>query len=209
MDGADAGRAGANESTDLAHWVIRVAGAVYADLPGFLDGYGDPEAWWPIAVNMAAGLVAFGTWRWVNRRNNRPFAVVLLGLGIVTVLVLASASYAACPDAGLSRGWSVVTRVVGLLTNNYAIDMFATPSCDTDGVPLALQFARLAHPRCERVGGERGQGVAVGVGGQRRQERSRGEVGADDHGQPRRPPHGHPVDLAAQQRDDRAGGRHQ
>ena len=51
--------------------------------------------------------------------------MVLLGLGIATVLVLASASYGRCPDAGLSTGWSVVTRVVGLVTNNYAIDMFA------------------------------------------------------------------------------------
>ena len=92
-----------------------------------------------------AGLASFGTWRWVNRRNSRPFAVVLLGLGIATVLVLASASYSRCPDAGLSTGWSVVTRVVGLLTNNYAIDMFAAPGCETGGVPLALQFARLTQ----------------------------------------------------------------
>jgi hypothetical protein len=145
------------ESTDLAHWVIRIAGAtyavgvallavgVYADLPGFLGAYGDPRAWWPIAVNMGAGLLSFGTWRWVNRRNSRPFAVVLLGLGIATVLVLASASYGRCPDAGLSTGWSVVTRVVGLVTNNYAVDMFAAPGCDTGGVPLALQFARLTQ----------------------------------------------------------------
>ena len=144
-------------SRDLAHWIILVAGVVYAvgvgllalgvyvDLPGFLGAYGDPQAWWPIAVNLTAGLVSFGTWRWVNRRNSRPFAVVLLGLGIATVLVLATASYAACPDAGLSTGWSVVTRVVGLVTNNYAIDMFAAPGCQTDGVPLALQFARLTQ----------------------------------------------------------------
>ena len=129
------------ESPDLAHWIILVAGAVYAvgvgllavavsvDLPGFLGAYGEPQAWWPIAVNLAAGLLSFGTWRWVNRRNSRPFAVVLLGLGIATVLVLASASYARCPDAGLSTGWSVVTRVVGLVTNNYATDMFAAPGC--------------------------------------------------------------------------------
>ena len=142
---------------DLAHWVILVAGVVYAvgvgllalgvyvDLPGFLSAYGDPEAWWPIAVNLTAGLVSFGTWRWVNRRNSRPFAVVLLGFGLATVVVLASASYAQCPDAGLSTGWNVVTRVVGLVTNNYATDMFTAPDCDTDGVPLALQFARLTQ----------------------------------------------------------------
>ena len=143
---------------DLAHWVILVAGAVYAvgvgllavavyvDLPGFLGAYGDPEAWWPIAVNLAAGLLSFGTWRWVNRRNSRPFAVVLLGLGIATVLVLASASYARCPDAGLSTGWSVVTRVVGpghqqLRDRHVRGARAATP----DGVPLALQFARLTQ----------------------------------------------------------------
>jgi len=155
--GSGEGKAPDDDTVDLAHWVIRVAGAVYGvgvlllavavyvDLPGPLAAFGDPEAWWPIAVTMTAGLVAFGTWRWVNRRNSRPFAVVLLGLGILTVLVLASASYAACPDAGLSRGFSVVTRVVGLLTNNYAVDMFAAPDCQTDGVPLALQFARLTQ----------------------------------------------------------------
>ena len=143
--------------SDPARWVILVSGlvygvgvvllalAVYVDLPGFLDAYGDPRAAWPIAVSMAAGGLSYGTWRWVNRRNSRPFSVVLLGLGIVTVLVLASASYAACPDPGLSTGWSVVTRVVGLITNNYAVDMFAAPGCDVGGVPLALQFARLAQ----------------------------------------------------------------
>jgi RyR domain len=145
------------ETLDLAHWVILVAGVVYAagvallalavyvDLPGPLDAFGDPEAGWPVGVTLAAGLVSFGTWRFVNRRNNRPFAVVLLGLGILTVLVLASASYGACPDAGLSQGWNVVTRVVGLVTNNYAVEMFGEPGCDVDGVPLALQFARLAQ----------------------------------------------------------------
>ena len=120
-----------------------VSVAVYVDLPGFLDAFGDSEAGWPVAVNVVAGLLSFGTWRWVNRRNSRPFAVVLLGLGIATVLVLASASYSRCPHAGLSSGWSVVTRVVGLLTNNYAVDMFTAPTatCEVHTVPLALQFA--------------------------------------------------------------------
>ena len=150
----------AKHSTELSRWVIRLGGAVYAvgvallaisvhaDLPGFLGAYGDPEAGWPVAVNVVAGLASYGTWRWVNRRNNRPFAVVLLGLGIATVLVLASASYARCPDPGLSSGWSVVTRVVGLVTNNYAVDQFdpvKNPACDLGGVPLALQFARLTQ----------------------------------------------------------------
>lgn len=148
----------AGDTLDLAHWVILVAGVVYAvgvallalavyvDLPGPLDAYGDPEAGWPVGIQMVTGLVAFGTWRFVNRRNNRPFAVVLLGLGILTVVVLAAASYGACPDAGLSQGWNVVTRVVGLLTNNYAVEMFEEEgSCDVAGVPLALQFARLAQ----------------------------------------------------------------
>ena len=141
----------------LAHWVIRVAGlvyavgvvllavAVYVDLPGSLGAYGDPEAWWPIAVKLGAGLLAFGTWRWVNRRNNRPFAVVLLGLGIATVLVLASASYGRCPDAGLSsrleRGHPGGRAGHQQLRDRHVRGAGAA----TDGVPLALQFARLAQ----------------------------------------------------------------
>jgi hypothetical protein len=153
------GRADAepDEGAPVATWVIRVAGLAYAvgvallavsvyhRLPGVLRAFSEPDAAWPIGFCVVAGLVAFGTWRWDNRRNNRPFAVVLLAFGIVTVLVLASAAYAACPDPGLSRGWSVVTRVVGLITNNYAVEMFEDAGCDTDGVPLALQFARLAQ----------------------------------------------------------------
>jgi hypothetical protein len=156
VDREDA-RAAKWESPDPAHWLIYAAGvvyavgvvllavAVYADLPGVLDAFGDPEAFWPITVTLGAGILSFGTWRWVNRRNNRPFAVVLLGLGIATVLVLATAAYGRCPDADLSRFWSVVTRVVGLVTNNYAVEMFEDPSCEANGVPLALQFARLAQ----------------------------------------------------------------
>ena len=96
---------------------LQFALGVYVDLPGPLGAFGDPSGSWPIAVCVVAGLAAYGTWRWANRRSTRPFAVVLLGLGIATVLVLASASYARCPDPGLSTGWSVVTRVVGLVTN--------------------------------------------------------------------------------------------
>jgi RyR domain len=147
----------APQRADLARWVIRVGGlvyvagvvllalGVYVDLPGFLGAYSDPEAWWPILVQVVAGGAAFITWMRVNRRNNRPVAVVLLGLGILTVLALAIPSYLACPDQQLSEGWSVATRVVGLVTNNYAIDMFQAPTCQVDGVPLALQFARLAQ----------------------------------------------------------------
>ena len=147
------------KSPDLAHWVILVGGVVYGlgvgllalgvyvELPGFLDAYGDPRAGWPIAVNLIALLLSYGTWRWVNRRNTRPFAVVLLALGIATVLVLAFSAYYACPEPGLSSGWSAFTRVVGLVTNNYATEMFTdpVPGCDTGGVPLALQFARLVQ----------------------------------------------------------------
>ncbi len=119
---------------------------VWYDLPGLLGAYGDPEATWPILVEVVLGAAAFGTWRWVNRRKSRPFAVVLFGLGILTVVVLASASYAACPDVGLSQVWSVVTRVVGLVTNNYDVAQFAsTTGCRLGNPPLALQFARLAQ----------------------------------------------------------------
>ena len=143
---------------DLAHWVILVAGVVYAvgvgllalgvyvDLPGFLSAYGDPEAWWPIAVNLTAGLVSFGTWRWVNRRNSRPFAVVLLGFGLATVVVLASASYAAVP--GRRAQYRLERRDPGGRAGDQQLrdrHVHGATDCDTDGVPLALQFMRLTQ----------------------------------------------------------------
>ena len=124
--------------------VVLLAFAVWVDLPGPLAAYGDPEASWPIAVQVVLGAVAFGAWWWINRRRQRPYTVVLLTLGIAVVVVLASSSYARCPDPDQSVGWSVVTRVIGLITNNYAVDMFEK-GCALEAPPLALQFARLSQ----------------------------------------------------------------
>jgi hypothetical protein len=140
-----------------ARWVVRVlAGlyvvgiallmlAVHVDLPGFLGAYGDPTAWWPIVAQTVVGGVCFVIWMTLNRRNNRPTAVILLGLGILTVLLLSIPSYLQCPDQDVSRFSSVSIRVVGLITNNYVVDMFHVDSCRIGGVPPALQFARLAQ----------------------------------------------------------------
>jgi hypothetical protein len=125
--------------------VVLLALGVHVELPGFLGAYGDPTAGWPVGVQVVAAVLALGTWRWVSRRQERPFAIVLLGVGVLTELVLAIASYTRCTDPGLSAGWSVVARVAGLLANNYETSMFEAPGCDAGGVPLALQFARLAE----------------------------------------------------------------
>lgn len=125
--------------------VVLLSVAVWAELPGPLAAYGDPEASWPIAVQVVLGSLAFGTWRWVNRRKTRPFTVVLLALGIAVVVALATSSYARCPDVGQSAGWSVATRVIGLITNNYEFAMFEAPGCELAGPPPALQFARLTQ----------------------------------------------------------------
>lgn len=117
--------------------------AVWVDLPGPLSAYGDPEADWPILVQGLLGLVSFGSWWWVNQRRGRSFTIVLLALSVATVVILASSSYLRCPEPGQSPVASVLTRVVGLLTNSYETDVFAQPQCDLDGPPLALQLARL------------------------------------------------------------------
>ncbi len=138
-------------------WIIGVAGflfsigiallalAVWIELPGPLAAYGDPTAGWPIGLQVLLGLIAFATWRWQNRGATRAFTVVLLAVGVGCVLVLSVASYARCPEAGRSAGWSVATQVLALLTNNYGTDVFAEPGCRLDGPPLALQVARLAQ----------------------------------------------------------------
>ena len=66
--------------------------------------------------------------------------------------------------------------------------------------------ARLPDPRGQRVRGEDRQRVALGVRGQRGQQRRRRGVEAEDDREPRRPADDDPVDLGAQQRRQRARG---
>lgn len=122
-----------------------LAVAVWVDLPGPLAAYGDPEADWPILVQGLLGLTSFGSWWWVNRGRGRSLTVVLLALSVATLLVLASSSYARCPAPGQSPVASVLSNVVGLVTNSYSTDVFAQPGCELDGPPLALQLARLVQ----------------------------------------------------------------
>lgn len=118
---------------------------VWVDLPGPLAAYGDPQATWPLWLQVGLGLAAFLTWRWVNRRRNRAFTVVLLGIGVASVFVLGVAAYSRCHTDDQSPWWSVVSRVLSLMLNNYNTDDFAQQSCEIGAAPLALQFAHLAQ----------------------------------------------------------------
>ncbi len=125
--------------------IVLLAVGVWADLPGALSAYSDPSASWPVWLQVALGTITFGTWRWVNRSQDRAFTVVLLAVGITCVFVLGVASYARCPQDDQSSVWGVVSRVLGLVLNNYNIDDFAQQSCELNAPPLALQVAHLAQ----------------------------------------------------------------
>lgn len=125
--------------------IVLLALGVWVDLPGPLSAYGDPTATWPLWVQVGLGLAGFLTWRWVNRRRNRAFTVVLLGIGVASVFVLGVAAYSRCPTDGQSPWWGVVGRVLSLMLNNYDTDDFAQQSCEIGAAPLALQFAHLTQ----------------------------------------------------------------
>ncbi|MBX3194430.1 MAG: hypothetical protein KF727_04935 [Microbacteriaceae bacterium] len=124
--------------------VALLALAVYLPLPGPLAAWNDPTAWLPVAIPVVLGLLAYGAWAWPSRHRDRAFSLVFLAAGTVTVLVLGTAGYLRCTDPDSSAGWSVVARVLGFLLGNYDVGMFSSGECG-DGVPLALQFARLAQ----------------------------------------------------------------
>ncbi|MEZ5189935.1 MAG: RyR domain-containing protein [Schumannella sp.] len=124
--------------------VALLALAVYLQLPGPLAAWNDPTAWLPVAIPVVLGLLAYGAWAWPSRHRDRAFSLVFLAAGTVTVLVLGTAGYLRCIDPDSSAGWSVVARVLGFLLGNYDVGMFSSGECG-DGVPLALQFARLAQ----------------------------------------------------------------
>ena len=125
--------------------VVLLVLGVWIDLPGPLSAYGDPEATWPLWVQVGLGLAGFATWRWVNRHRNRAFTVVLLAIGVTSVLVLGVTAYSRCPQDGQSPLWGVVGRVLALVLNNYNVDDFKQESCELGAPPLGLQFAHLAQ----------------------------------------------------------------
>jgi hypothetical protein len=119
--------------------------AVYVPLRAWLGRWNDPTAWEPIAIQVVLGVLAFGAWALPNRHRERAFSLVFLALGTATVLVLGTAGYVRCPDATLSAGWSVASRVIGFLLGTYDVAGFGPDGACGPGVPLALQFARLVQ----------------------------------------------------------------
>ena len=59
----------------------------YAITDGPLAAYGNPRAWWPVALQLALGLGAFGAYYWPRRHETRSFSLLITGgLGVSTIV---------------------------------------------------------------------------------------------------------------------------
>ena len=117
--------------------------STYAITQPPFNAYSDPRAWWPVALQLALGLGAFGAYYIPRRNETRSFSLLITGgLGVSTI-VLGVCSVWNCTEQE-SPFFTPLAMALGLLLG-------ATPTfvgaCATDQpYPLALQLARLLGP---------------------------------------------------------------
>lgn len=107
-----------------------------------LAGYGDPRAWWPIALQLALGLAAFGAYYVPRRHQTRSFSLLVTGgLGVTTILLGVLGGWnCAAPE---SPFFAPLAIALGLL---FGATPTFTGACAGQPFPPALQLARLLGP---------------------------------------------------------------
>lgn len=116
-----------------------VAGLVLLALgarSGFPAVYADPANPWPIALQVALGLGAFGAYWWPRRSETRSFSLLVTASLAVSTIALGLASYWGCTN-DQTPFWTPLTWSLNLITGGVHGDC---------GFPLALQTARLFGP---------------------------------------------------------------
>lgn len=118
------------------------APSAYAIRRGPLAAYGDPRAWWPIALQLALGLAAFAAYYVPRRHETRSFSLLVTGgLGVSTI-VLGVFGVWNC-TSGESPVFAPLAIALALLLGNAPS---FTGVCENLPFPLAVQVARLFGP---------------------------------------------------------------
>jgi hypothetical protein len=105
--------------------------------------YSDPRAWWPVALQLALGVAAFGAYYIPRQNESRSFSLLITGgLGVSTI-VLGVCSVWNCTELE-TPFFTPLAIALGLLLGSTPTFVGA---CDNgQPYPLALQLARLLGP---------------------------------------------------------------
>ncbi len=108
-----------------------------------MTAYGDPRAWWPVALQLALGLGAFGAYYWPRRHETRSFSLLITGGLGVTTIVLGVVSAWNCTEQE-SPFFAPLAIALGLLLGS--TPTFVGQCANGGAYPLGLQVARLFGP---------------------------------------------------------------
>ena len=107
------------------------------------SAYSDPRAWWPVALQLALGVGAFGAYYIPRRNETRSFSLLITGgLGVSTI-VLGVCSVWNCTEQE-SPFFTPLAIALGLLLGS--TPTFVGACATGQPSPLALQLARLLGP---------------------------------------------------------------
>jgi hypothetical protein len=105
--------------------------------------YSDPRSWWPVALQLALGVGAFGAYYIPRRNETRSFSLLITGgLGVSTI-VLGVCSVWNCTEQE-SPFFTPLAIALGLLLGS--TPTFVGACATGQPYPLALQLARLLGP---------------------------------------------------------------
>ncbi|HLL63929.1 MAG TPA: hypothetical protein VK401_12835, partial [Propionibacteriaceae bacterium] len=107
-----------------------------------LAAYGNPRAWWPVALQLALGAAAFGAYYLPRRNETRSFSLLVTGgLGISTIVLGVFGAWNCTSNE--SPFFAPLAIALALLLGNAPS---FTGACENLPLPLALQAGRLFGP---------------------------------------------------------------
>ena len=118
------------------------APSAYAIRSAPFAAYGDPRAWWPVALQVALGAAAFAAYYVPRRHETRSFSLLVTGgLGVSTIVLGVFGVWNCTPTE--SPLFAPLAIALALLLGNAPT---FTGVCANVPFPLAVQVARLFGP---------------------------------------------------------------